>query len=335
MTLSKPALAALCLPLLAPACAPSPEGSPDAEPERPDAARPRPEGDHARFVVDSIVLPTTDDEAAFFGLDLDGDGDVDNRLGSIISVLNTGGADLNGQLAEQVDRGDVIELADLQAASLLDAEAAGLYVWKGGDPSPAPCADLSDTVCRRHLDGAGAFTVTATNPDDTFIYGRVTAGHFSGGSGFIELDVPLFISPRPLHLELVGARAEVDVAATGLSFGKLAGALSDAFIQAQLIPQLHVVFGEVVAEDCGGTAPTCCTPGSNGEQAIDIFDADGSCTLELQELYDNGLLDALLAPDVDLLDQEGFLGPDGTLDSVSLGLAFTAAPATYDIPAGL
>lgn len=64
--------------------------------------------------VAAIDLPQTADEAAAFGTDLDGDGDVDNQLGVIFSALvsthdaSTHGADmiLSGAIASSVDAGD-------------------------------------------------------------------------------------------------------------------------------------------------------------------------------------------------------------------------------------
>ncbi len=318
--------------LLAAACAPDVSSNPDAA-VRPDALMPV--GDHHRFALDSITLPTDDAEADVLGLDLDGDGIVDNKLGGIVSLLAAGGADINAIVTGQVDRGELIHLANLQASDLADATASALYVWKGANPSPPACLDDLDTTCRRHLDGTGVFDVTTEMPGDALIVGAVTAGHFSGGSGIIVLEVPLLISETPLVLKLIGARAEVDVAATGLTGGKLAGAVPDAYVQSDVLPQLHALLGVVVAEDCFGTAPSCCVVDSDGDQAVGLFDSDDSCTISLAELQDNALLDALLAPNVDLLDEEGLSGSDGELDSVSLGIGFSAVPAVYPVPPGL
>lgn len=319
--------------LLAAGCAPDVSSSPPDAMVRPDALMPV--GDHHAFVLDSITLPTDDAEADQLGLDLDGDGVVDNKLGGIVSLLAAGGADINAIVTAQIDQGELIHLADLQASALDDATASAMYVWKGANPSPPPCLDDFDTLCRRHLDGTGVFDVTTAMPGDALIVGAVTAGHFSGGSGIIVLEVPLLISETPLVLKLIGARAEVDVSTTGLTAGKLAGAVPDAYIQSDVLPQLHQLLGVVVAEDCFGTAPNCCIVDSDGEQAVGLFDADDSCTISLMELQDNALLDALLAPNVDLLDEEGLSGSDGVVESVSLGIGFTAVGAVYPVPPGL
>jgi len=316
-------------------------GPADASPDavvRPDAATVDPTGAHYNFVADSIIMPTSSSEATALGLDIDGDGDVDNRLGAVVAALSGGGGgDVNVELQSQIDTGELILLANLQATSLGDAANTGLWVWKGDSPMPAPCADATDTVCRRHLDGTGTFTVAAADPEASLIVGAVAGGHVSGGPGFAKLEVPLGFASTPLTLELIGARVEADVSETGFANGRLAGAVTEDYIQSSVLPQLVAIMGDILAEDCTGTSPSCCEDGSSGEQIINLFDADGDCDVSITELQQSSLLTSLLAPDVDLLDEEGFYLPnrDGVQDSTSLGVAFTAVPALYPLPPGI
>ena len=316
-------------------CAPdvSP-GAPDAM-VRPDAAPKLPTGPHHNYVIDSITIPTTNAEAQQIGLDVDGDGEVDNQLGAIISLLSANGADINETVRGQIDRGEINHLADLQATDYVDAENSALYIWKGENPAPAPCEDAFDTVCRRHLDGTGTFEVATEEPADAMIFGGIIGGHYSGSRGTITLEVPLFISDAAMTLLLIDARAEVDVAGDALTSGRLAGAVTSTYIEESVLPQLHNAFDLVVARDCSGVDPNCCDPDSDGDVLLGLFDTNDNCMIELVELESSGVLDSLLAPDVDLLDEEGLSGRDGVLDSVSLGIGFTAVPAIYDLPEGL
>jgi hypothetical protein len=201
---------------------------------------------------------------------------------------------------------------------------------------PDPCLDITDlTTCRQHLMGTGSFDVASTDPADALIFGNITNGHFSGDRGVITLDVPLFVADQGLTLQMIGARSEVTVAADALTDGKLAGAVTETYIHDNVLPQLHNVLDVVVERDCHGTTGSCCDANTDGETVVNLFDSDGSCTVTLQELYDSGLLQSLLAPDVDLLDEEGLSGADGVLDSLSLGIGYTSVPATYPIPSGL
>jgi hypothetical protein len=319
------------------ACAPdvAPGGPADAAP-RPDAEPRIPMGDHHPYVMDSITLPTNGAEAEQLGLDVDGDGQVDNQLGSIVALLSTNGADMNVVLAGQIDRGETIQLADLQTTDLADATNSALYIWKGENPLPLPCTDIGDTVCRHHLAGNGTFDVAPVeNPGQAMIFGGISGMHYGGNRGVVQLEVPLFVADQALHLEVIGARAEVEVSELGMTMGHLAGAVTEDYIESDVLPELHNVLAIVVERDCGGTSPNCCDADTDGAQTVGLFDADSDCMVSLAELQDSGLLDALLAPDVDLLDEEGLEGSDGVKESVSLGVGFTAVTAVYDPPAGL
>ena len=80
-----------------------------------------------------------------------------------------------------------------------------------------------------------------------------------------------------------------------------------------------------------GSGETCCTPDSTGELLYDLFDTDGSCDVSLTEFEENNLIATLLSPDLDLLDADGNFNPndDGVLDSLSLGIGFSATTADF------
>jgi len=86
---------------------------------------------------------------------------------------------------------------------------------------------------------------------------------------------------------------------------------------------------DLAAQDCSGGDP-CCVPESSGAALIELFDTDADCVLSVQELADSNLLSMLLRSDVDLLDDAGRFAPgtDGVLDSIALGLGFTAVHAS-------
>lgn len=329
---------ALCL---AAACSSSSGGgaadasTPDAEP-RPDAANVDPQGVHHNFVADSITMPTTSGEAQALGLDVDGDGGVDNKLGALVAALSIGGGDVNAEVQFQIDHGELLLLTNVQATDLSTAANVGFWAWKGSNPVPAACLDASDTVCRQHLSGSGTFTVAATDPEDALVVGQIVGGKLVGGPGFVTIEVPLGFSSTPLTLELVGVRIDTMITSDSLG-GKLAGAVTETYMHDSVYPQLATIIADIITEDCGGTSPACCTSGSSGAQIVTLFDGDGDCKVTLTELEDSSLLTSLLSPDVDLLDAEGFFRPndDGEVDSTSLGVEFTAVPGLYPLPAGI
>ncbi len=309
-------------------------------------------GDDHRFVFDRVLIPTTSTEANSYGLDLDGDAQVDNVLGQILSTLSaqTGGMNLQQSMDQQVDQGDVIYLADLQATSLINAANAGVWVFAGADPVPSPCAGPSDPVCRLHLDGTGSFTVASPDPGQSMVPGSVVDAHFSGGPGRLTVDVPLIVTSDLVAVELVGARIEVDVTADSLLAGRLAGGVTEEERDTVVIPAMREAITTTINQDCTGTTtgmPPCgCDSGSTGQTLLDLFDEapdrpgtepDGDCVVTLEELATNALITSLLAPDVDLLDADGNFAPgqDEINDCLSFGFGFSAVPASFPLPAGV
>jgi len=329
------------LAVVAAGCGASGQGSSDAAAdayEYADAAKQDPTGLHYNFVVDSITMPTNGSEAQALGLDIDTDGDVDNQLGAIVSAFAAASStDVNSIVQGQIDRGEIILLADVQATSLSDAGNVGFWAWKGADPNPTPCIDDFDTVCRRHLQGDGTFTVASADPESALVVVDIDGGHLHGGPGALTLEVPLGFVTTPLVLEVIGVKVEAEIGLGGLTNGRLAGAVTATYMHDSVLPQLLTIMSALVTADCGGVSPNCCTTGSQGEQLIDLFDQDGSCTLTMDDLEQSTLLTNLLAPDLDLLDAEGFYVPnhDGVLDSTSLGIGFRAIPALYPLPDGI
>ncbi|HTM21451.1 MAG TPA: hypothetical protein VL172_13115 [Kofleriaceae bacterium] len=303
-----------------------------------DAAMRDPTGSHYNFVIDGITMPRNGTEAESLGLDIDLDGEVDNALGAIVTAFNAGGTDVNDVVQGQIDRGEIILLADVQATALTDARDVGFWAWKGADANPPPCLDEFDTVCRHHLAGDGTFTVAAADPAAALVVVDIDSGRLHGGPGTVTLEVPLGFVTTPLVLDLIGVRVDTTIGLTGMTDGRLAGAVTADYVQASVLPQLLVIMGEIVAADCqGGVSPDCCVPDSQGEQLINLFDLDGTCDLSMDDLQNSTLLTNLLAPDLDLLDEEGFYVPnhDGVLDSTSLGIGFHAVPAFYPLPTGI
>lgn len=324
----------LAITLFAAACGSDPQPAADAS-VRPDAELHVPQGDHHPYVIDSITLPTNDTESQALGLDIDGDLAVDNGLGTVIALLSSNGNDPNAAVTQQIDQGEIIHLADLQTRGLDDATDVGLFIWQGANPQPAACIDTFDTECRHHFTGTGSFDVTSEDPGTAMIFGDVSGGHYSGTSGAVFLEVPLLVGDAPLRLKVIGAHAEVDITDTAMTAGKLGGAVPDTYMQSDVLPQIAATMTTVIERDCSGTSPNCCTADSDGETVVNLFDSDADCDVTLQELYDSSLLDIVLAPDLDLLDEEGLDGSDGEDDSLSLGLGFTAVRAIYETPAGL
>ena len=293
-----------------------------------------PDGEDHTYVVDSVAVPENATDAENLGLDIDGDSMPDNGLGTLIATLiSVANLDLQTAITEQVDQGGIILLANLKATDLAEATGVGLYVYLGADANPAPCENAEDTVCRHHLDGTGTFGIAADSPENALIVGENAGGAFTGGPGEVTIELALADGADPLSLTLVNAKAEATVAADGLSSGKLGGAVTQDEINNNILPAVADIVAGIVAADptCTLGPPDCCEDGT-AKTVLGFLDDDGDCVVSVEELQSNSLLSTLLTPDVDLFDAAGNPGTDGTDDSLSLGIGFTAVGGGFTPP---
>ena len=290
-----------------------------------DGGEIEPKGPVTSYVVSQTFVPTSSPTATEFGLDLNGDKVVDNQLGSVLATLGGQGFNVQDAVDSAVNEGDIILLMEVQAESFSSAGAVGLQVFLGdtttGAVTPAPCASMTDTACRKHLDGSGSFAIAADSPTDALVTGKITGGTFNGGPGTISLKIALG-GPQGIQLDLIGARAK----ATGISADKIdsvivAGALTQEDLNSQVIPAIHTQLVPIINEDCPtpGAADCGCMANSTGKTVLGLFDTmPKNCVLTVEEIQNAPLIKSLLAPDVTI---------DGKM-ALSLGLKVSAAKAT-------
>jgi hypothetical protein len=270
------------------------------------------------FIVDSETLPATAVEAKASGLDLDGDTNVDNQLGSVFAVLSSQGLNFNQATKNAVNSGDILSLLDITTLDFQNATGVSLNTFKGGNPMPFPCQGGSG--CRVHLQGTGMFTAAAT-PRDTLV-GAFVTGTFTV-SAASTLHVSLGLGGTPVGLTLIGGRISASgVSSTGISNLVLAGAITENEMHQNLNPAFVSSLATAIARDCvSAVPPGCgCTNGTTGQRALTMFDtAPQDCTVSLSEFENNNLIKSLLAPD---------LMVNGTL-ALSFGIKATAVKATF------
>ncbi|MCG8418922.1 MAG: hypothetical protein MJE77_13375 [Proteobacteria bacterium] len=288
-------------------------------------------GSHTTYIVESVGLPGSAGETSSFGLDLDGDDRVDNRLGGLMSALKTATQlDVQNLIDTLIADGTLMILIDVQAVDLQNASGVGGRVLAGTNASPTPCAGPGDTVCGNHLRGDATVDIDSQIAVDAVFAGEIVDGRFSSSSvpASFTLDLPEVL-PRPVAVKLIGARADNAVSANSLD-GIAGAAISMDEIDGTIFPALS----DLVAVDCTGTGPACCTAGSLGESIVDLFDTNGDCAVTVAEMKSNLVVGAVIAPDLDLLDSDGSFAPgsDGVAESMSLGARFRAVPASFPHP---
>lgn len=288
------------------------------------------EGDHYHYVVDTVTVPQTQAQQSMYGLDLNGDGSVNNQLGAVLSTLAGQGINAQESLTASVNDGTIILLGDVQTSAFTSATGAGFKVYLGDNPTPAPCTDVANpATCGKHLDGSGSFDISSTSSTDGGVVGNFVNGTFNGGPGKISLQIALQAG-SPIDIDLVGARSKLTgVSATGITSGIIAGGILKTDIDTKILPAVAGFITPLLAEcDGTGTTPDACGCGEEQDSArtvLALLDANNDCEITLTEIQTNGLISSLLAPDVDL---DG----DGTFESVSMGVGMSAVAATYDQP---
>lgn len=305
-----------------------------------------PEGMHTHYVANKVFVPTNNNQAREYGLDLNGDGTVDNQLGMVLGTLAGMGFDIQNTIDKAVAEGNVILLVDFQTKDFTNTSAAGLEVYLGSSPMPAACNTGETycntatppvcTGCQHHLQGTGAFTAMS-NGMNVALAGPIVSGTFKGGPGNLTLQIAL-AAASPITLNLIGARTQASgITATAIGSAVLAGALTQDDLNTKVIPAIQQQLVPIIQRDCCGAAtspggatcnvnatPPCgCKDGTTGKTILGLFDTmPKDCAVTVDEIKNNSLIQSLLAPDVTI---------DGKM-ALSLGIKTTETSATFTTP---
>jgi hypothetical protein len=312
-----------------------PTSSPDLAPMLTPACAPAGGTMHVQYVWSDVTVPM---QRSDYAIDLNGDGRVDNQLGNIEGALVGQNIPVQAQATQSVTSGQSLTLVDEHAADLTTADCAAADV------------EAATAMASPDFSGAGHFTVDGSGKVGHFA-GPITAGKFSSQPPSVAatpvtvtLNLPLLGSVT--RLDVVGAHVQYTRGADGkISGGQLNGAIRNSDVQTKLVPNVAVsLTAEVQANpgtttsiqilsifDNGGKADPSCSAGT-------CKNPDGSCAVAMDNKIDtcevgsSGLIQNVLAPDVQLFDSAGNYhpNPDNTMkDSLSIGVAFTAVPATF------
>jgi hypothetical protein len=294
------------------------------------------------FIVNELFMPTTSQEAGENGVDIDNDGDIDNKLGQIIQLLVSNGldGDLNETINENIADGDLLLAARLRESGNGDGIVA-IQILQTEIFDSTPIFDGGDTVL-----------VPTGTPQNLYLCGEWDSGPtLETSPANITLAFPL---PEPIGtLEVTLSAAQIrtvtdsdnthfatsSVTSAQMTDVMIGGGLSEEEIYGPggLIEFLADFINDLVSEG-GSTADTIaqlfdgnCVPLEDiaGCETIepDVGECDSSAdppVITATELKCNALLHSALAPDV---DSDG----DGEDDLLSLGLRVASAvPVTLE-----
>src|SRR5688500_11449055 len=117
---------------------------------------------HYHYVIDRVLVPTSNQQARDYGLDINGDSTIDNQLGMVFATLAQMGGMIQVGFSRSIDQGNSITLVDVAADSLTATATATLALFDGTNAMPQACNGAADLACRHHLAGTGTFLAAAT-----------------------------------------------------------------------------------------------------------------------------------------------------------------------------
>lgn len=284
---------------------------PDATPITPIVCQ----NDCRDFVVTRLILPDTT-TGPKYGLDLTGDGKVDNALGSILGTLSSvGSLSLQQDMDESTYGGGTVMLIRVQSSSFVSAAQAKAQAWRGANQKC--CTDPNSlTACKSEAaktchSGSYSFAVHATTPNEARFLGVIAASVMSFGPSAMKLTLAL-PGGGTVDLEVRSVRLKGTIGASGITEGIIAGALTKSEIDSKLMPAFVTLLNATLSDASTST--------STKSTILSLFDANKDGKIDLSELTGNALLKMLFAGDVDL-DHDG-------QKELSLGLGLEAVGAT-------
>jgi len=299
----------------------------------------------AQYVVNSVQVPQ---QRSDYAIDLNGDGRVDNQLGNIIGALEGQMLHVQDGVNQAVTDGTLIVLmTETSSDATFQSDSCATGQVQIGQSQAMP--DYS---------GMGHFAVDSGQQGGTF-NGPIKAGKFSSAPPAttkspvtVSILLPLVAGSAPVLLKVNGAHLQFTRGADGkITGGQLNGGIKASDVQMNIIPAVATILSNKLMNDNpqtstdmqiasifdnGGKADPACSAGtcqnpSYGTRA-------GMCAAAKDNIIDTcevstaGLIQNVLAPDVQLFDASGAYAPnkDNVMkDSLSLGLSFTAVGATF------
>jgi hypothetical protein len=284
-------------------------------------------GTYYHYVTNSVKAGANPGEAAMYGFDLDNDPNhrIDNALGTTLTLATALGLNIDDAIAGALTAGDFVILHSVRADSLT------------ADPSVSWTVIVGDPKANPTLTGGGSFTITGPPVSGTLNGGIAVSNDpagatptFLGGPGTITLALSVLSGTPPVSVKLISGRIQAQCTSTGCTHGKIGGAVLVSDLHDKILPAIAMALNTKVHNDgCGPTPPPpTCTSGD--QTLLSFFDTnpkDG--TISVSEFVDNPTIKSFQMPDMDLLDASGNPGHDGVAESISLGLGFSTASASF------
>ena len=276
------------------------------------------------FLVSAYVVPTSSTEAKEFGMDLDGDGTIDDKLGSIVSLFasqsDPGEYLLNAELAETLAAGEMLLVLRVYPdGEGPDNDQVWVQVLEGRVYDATPLFDGNDVV-----------TLAPDADPENALCGARHDWRYEANPSRARFPLPLDLARGGffwMDMNRLMITGEVDAA--GWPDITVGGGLSREALEQEFYPWWADLLNARIAADPEGGSATLGLDlfDDNCEQSIDGCDPlpegcaeDGLVSVD--ELHCNALLNSAFSPDVDFFDL------DPSNDLLSVGVRLSAVPVT-------
>ena len=291
------------------------------------------EGDNYDYIISQLVLPESSSDE--IGVDLDGDGTIDNKLGALLSLVpsDPGTASPNEAVDASIQNGSIVMLGRLVVSDWTSDEAMAVQVFQG---------DTTDAT-EDNFDVGNNNASIAPDFDRTLhLCGELTSGYVEAGPS--DLVISLTFGGIDLNITLNKAQVvamESPMTEDDWTDVMIGGGVSKETINNDIIPVVvDFLNEETIADPEGGvgsfvtgsldgdcsSVPEGCESVVAGEGECAVWDPntepDGPVITET-EIRCSNLFATALKPDV---DSDG----DGEKDLVSLGVMVSAVSITID-----
>jgi hypothetical protein len=286
-------------------------------------------GDDHDFLVSQVFLPDDQASSETIGMDLDGDGVVDNKLGLIVATLadTSPSFDVNAEVNDDIQSGHILMVLRERVDQFGDDDVVVTQILKGEITDASPLFEGNDELAL-HADA----------DTDDFVCGRLTTNELMAGPAeAVDMPFPLpgmgALMFNLRQVQLLGTTTE-----TGWTEVMLGGGVPEEQIDSVLYPALLQWMNELIQADpndelaqgmimlldglCDNTLEGCESTVQGAGECDNTADPP---VISETELRCSRMMSTALSPDVDL---DG----DGTPDAISVGLRIEAAVPVTIVP---
>lgn len=289
------------------------------------------EGTNHDYIAFEVFTPRSVQEASEIGVDIDGDGLVDNGLGRVLSAFGTENAErMAAEFQRNITNGDFILLSRLVVDGFPSDPGVAFQLMPG-------LATMDAT--EDNFTGSGHANVDPEADRENYLCGDLTDGAYSSGPRPFVVPVGLLGSVAYLPVEHGRAVSRGPITASLMQSMHIGGGITTYTINTHLLPFLAVTLNDEIRDDPSGSFPQLLLGYVDGSCSNlvtgcgDVVNGQGECTqwdgsaatppISATELRCSLFISTALKPDVDL---DG----DGVNDVLSIGMKFNAMHITID-----